>query len=132
MKVPVQSVVTLRLVMDTVVGKFFAPEEKMEKVIKEIDHILRENGKGKLTVRKVARVVGRIVSLQRAIFQVRWHTIELHRCINAVVFKGIELGEFLYKETGGKWDYQLSLSEGAIWELQWWKENIRVVNGRDI
>jgi hypothetical protein len=72
MKEPKQAVITLRLVLDSVTGKFFVPEEKISKLIANIDYVLQKNDNGRLVVRKVARVVGSIIAMRRAIFQVRW------------------------------------------------------------
>jgi hypothetical protein len=132
MKEPKQAVVTLELVLNSVAGKFFVPEEKISKLIANIDYVLQKNDNGRLVVREVARVVGLIIAMRRAIFQVRWRTIALHRSINEVIFQGLEPWEYSYSETGDRWDWKMQLSEKAVQELWWWKENVHRVNGSDI
>lgn len=132
MRHPAQKAMSLDLEIDSVVGKFFVPEQKMLALLAAVEDVLEKDRKRTLIVRDIARVTGRIVSLSRTIFQARWGTVELYRCMAAVLFCD-EDDEWDFKFAASwRWNCKISLSCGATEELVWWKNNARLVNGKDI
>lgn len=70
--------------------------------------------------------------MSRAVPYVRWHMIDIHQCMNAILYDGVEPGPDMFLRTLWHWDWHLSLSPAAIAELMWWSTNIRRVNGAPI
>lgn len=129
---PAQKAVSLGLEIDTVKGVFAVPLDKREKLFESILWALKQNACKKLTVREVARVVGRLVSMTAAVAPVRWCTIHLYKCMNSVLYDGQIGGPNIFRYTKGKWDHKLVLTAEAVAELEWWLRNFDRFNGRGI
>lgn len=132
MSQPAQKAISLGLEIDTVAGTLLVPKDKRDKLFEAISWVLKQNAIGKLTVREVARAVGRLVSMTAAVAPVRWCTIHLYRCMNKVLYNGVVGGPNIFRYTKGRWDDRIVLSVEAVAELEWWLRNFDHHNGKGI
>ena len=101
--------------MNTVTMKYEVPEDKLKNVLMKISVLLCR--KFTTTNRRLAKVVGHLASLYRA--YPGFARLMLRSC-----YATLEVSV----EQGG-WDRHIKLSEEAKYELSWWKENLRRLNG---
>ena len=95
--------------------KISAPTKKIINTTKAIRATLN---KTRVTARHLASILGKLTSLADALFPTRVHTTGLHQQKIGLLAKG--------------WDFPMPLSEEAKQDLQWWKDNMRTMNGRSL
>ena len=101
--------------LNTVSMKYEVPEDKLKHVILKVSVLLAR--KFTTTNRRLAKVVGHLASLYRAF--PGFSRLMLRSC-----YATLEVSV----EQGG-WDWPIKLSEEAKYELGWWRENMRRLNG---
>ncbi|XP_060597608.1 uncharacterized protein LOC132751470 [Ruditapes philippinarum] len=114
---PCQKVTWLGFILDFFQNKIFVTEERISVIEKSIESVLYQISCDKcsvLPVRVLASLVGRLISLQFVFGNiVRLRTREMYKCIIS----------------RASWDSPVLVSESAIHEIMYWKENVRKLNG---
>jgi len=117
--VPSQTFEYLGLKVDSYNMKFKVPRDKLVSIKKDIQMALNKVEQRELfTLREVARIIGKLIAIELAILPAKLKTRELLRTKNS----HLDLG----------WEGKIQLSEEAINELKWWRENLFEWNGRAI
>ena len=114
--VPTQRIAFFGFIIDSVAFMIYLPEEKLVKIA-AAETLLRA---GRVVVRDLASFIGLIVSAFYAILEAPLHYRALER--NKILGLGPECN----------FDNKVSLSNNSILELVWWKENVRLRNGKRI
>lgn len=116
--IPTTRIVYLGHVIDSVEFKVFLPLEKIEKIIQVCNEVLSSE---KLTIRKVAQLVGLFTSSKNAIRLSRF----FYRYLSKDKVKAL-------LENDDNFDALMKLSLESQNEIKWWLENVREKNGSDI
>ncbi len=111
--IPVQKIEWLGFDIDLEDGSFTVPGRRVVSIIEGIDDIVHRNNVSIVTARLVARVVGKIMSTNLVTGNMsRIMTKSLQVCI----------------ESRSGWDKPLILSQEAVHELHFWRENVSNLN----
>ena len=114
---PTQEIEYLGFILNSTEMKSTAPKKKLANLTKAIRQTI--NKREACTARALASVLGKINSLADALFPTRVHTT------------GLEADKLRAKRTMG-WDAPTCLSEEALNDLAWWKDNVYSMNGRSL
>lgn len=95
----------------------FLTEEKIEKIVSKARNLIESKY---VVVRDLASFIGSIINAFHAVLEAPLHYRQMEKC------KIVGLGE------DRNFDNKVWLSEGAMSELCWWLENIRLKNGKRI
>ena len=106
------------IIWDSKAMMCFVPTERRNNVMKAAAKLLRRARKGPILARELAIVTGKIQATAEAVLPQRAYSMALVR----------ELGRLLRRTHS--YESQLSLSEKAMEQLDWWKTNLPLWNGR--
>ena len=113
-----QKQIWLGYVFDTSCGKLFAKPERLVKLQDGIRHVifkLKVKYGSFIKVREFARIVGQIISLRHSVGNMtRLRTRNLYCCV----------------ESRASWDSDVVLTGTALEELEFWNDNIRILDGK--
>ena len=112
---PAQRVEYLGVVLDTVSGRWYVPEEKIQQLIRLATPILEEK---EVTVRRIAKVVGKVISMSRALPLAKLYVRETFQ----------EFIEFGLYERGG-WLEKMRLQGEALEDLRLCIRMVRLAQG---
>ncbi|VDI20858.1 Hypothetical predicted protein [Mytilus galloprovincialis] len=116
---PSQSVTWLGLVWDMKDGIVYVTETRLNKLKDTLNVIIHRLRKGeiKVTARFLASIIGQIISMQGAMGPVvRLRKRSMYDCL-------------LYRAS---WNAPVLLNSKALDEIVFWKENVAILNGRDL
>ena len=116
--IPLQRIVYLGLIIDSVKFKIFLPEEKVIKIKQQIQNILSTP---LIKIREVASLIGHIVHAFYAVIPAPLH------------YRSLERDKiYALRENDDNFEAYMSLSGESLSELQWWSLNIDAQNGKPI
>ena len=113
--VPSQVIVWMGYVWNSVSGTIQVTNERICRTESLLNELITEvtDGNVILPVRKIARIIGQLISMQSAVGHlVRLRTRSLYICV----------------QTRASWDAPVMVSSEALGELIFWKENLRSLN----
>ena len=115
--VPSHRIIYLGFIIDSIQMKVFISQEKLDKLLLEIELILKSKF---VTIRQLARTIGLIVSVFPAYFQgpMFYRQLEILKAKKLKLLKSFKA--------------RIKLNLEAVRELKWWKRNARSQNGRSI
>ena len=117
--VPSHLATWLGLVWNMKKGVVYVTERRLSKLLDTLKVIIAKLGKGeiKVTARFLASIIGQIISMQGAMGPVvRLRTRSMYDCLLA----------------RAGWDAPVLLNSEAVSEIVFWKENLAILNGRDL
>ena len=115
--VPTQRIAFFGFIINSVAFMIYLPEDKVVKIDAKAEALRRA---GRVVIRDLASFIGLIVSSFYAILEAQLYYRALER--NKIQGLGPECN----------FDNKVPLSNNSILELEWWKENVRLKNGRHI
>lgn len=116
---PCQLITWLGYNWDTLKGTLSVTEDRIERSMLLIEDLLMEIISGQLLfpVRKIACLVGQLISMQSAVGKVaRFRTRSLYSCVTS----------------RASWTAPVMVSSQALDEIDFWRENIRALNGAEL
>jgi hypothetical protein len=114
---PAQEIEYLGFTLNSKTMMITAPKKKLANLTKAIRQVI--NKRDRCTPRMLASVLGKINSLADALFPTRVHTT------------GLETQKLRALRASG-WDTATRISDEALEDLQWWKDNVYSMNGRSL
>ena len=114
---PVQGIEFLGFIIDSNLMTLSLPTEKMKKIKKLCQTILRSDV---TTVRQLSEIIGNLTASLQAVQQAPLHYRYLQMAKNQVL------------KQGQNYDAQVVLSQASKEDLQWWINHLREFNGRKI
>jgi hypothetical protein len=116
--IPVQLLEFLGAVLDSLNGKIFIPERRVQKVFSTIDSILESiKVHRRVKVRSVASIVGQLISMSVVIGH-----------ISQIMSRSLSTDVLLAHH----WDQYIALSDQSIRQLHFWKLHLESINAKDI
>ena len=117
--IPTQTIQFLGMKIDSHNMLFKVPREKLKSIKKDIEWLLNRKDKDKsITLRQLARVIGKLVAIELAILPMRLKTWKLQHCKNT--------------QLKATWEGKIKLTAEAVEELKWWENNLEIWNGKAI
>ena len=115
--VPTQRIIFFGFILDSVQFKIFLTEEKVQKIKTKAQSLLNT---GLVVVREVASFIGLIINAFHAVLEAPMYYRSLERD------KIVGLGE------NHDFDNMVILSDNSTKELNWWKHNVAIKNGKRV
>ena len=116
---PCQILPWLGYIWNTYEGSISVNEARIERLMVLLGELLSMIGKGQLIfpVRKIARLVGQLISMQTAIgSEVRLRTRSLYQSVTS----------------RASWEAPVKVSHEAVAEIEFWRDNVRVFNKAEL
>ena len=112
-----QQIQFLGFILDSTQMKLFLPEEKILGISQMCQSLLDQT---KVSIRQMSQLLGRMVAASPAVLSapLRYHQLQ-HLKIRS--FRRFE-----------SFDALVTLDQGAIQDLRWWKDHLATTNGKDI
>jgi len=117
---PSQRIQFLGFVIDSMLMKLFLPEEKVQRISHMCQNLLQ---KGRVTIRQLSQLLGRMTAAAAA------PAVLLSAPLRYRQVQQLKIRSFRRFES---FDKLATLDQGAIQDLQWWMNHLRMGNGRDI
>jgi len=115
--IPAQRTQFLGFILDSRLMKFFLPEEKRLGISQECQTLLSQR---KVTILQLSQLLGRMAAAAPAVLSAPLRYRQLQR---------LKIGSFRRFES---FDTLVTLDQGAIQDLQWWRDHLATGNGREI
>eukprot|EP00111_Clytia_hemisphaerica_P005046 TCONS_00014513-protein len=113
---PCQELEFLGVTVNSVKMELTLPSDKIEKIISQCEQILSQT---KVSVMDLTKLLGRLTSSAVAVLAAPLHYRKIQRCqIKALI--------------RGSYQSEITLSEKVRLELEWWKENLKLSNGKSL
>lgn len=114
---PVQVIEFLGFKIDYMTMKLYLPQEKVKKIIKMCQEVLKSD---RVSVRKLSEVIGNLPASLQAVHQAPLHYRHLQMVKNQVLKKG------------QNYDALVFLSQAMKEDLKWWTNHLNESNGKNI
>ena len=115
--VPTQRIAFFGFIINSVAFMIYLPEDKVVKIDAKAEALRRA---GRVVIRDLASFIGLIVSSFYAILEAQLY------------YRALERNKIQGLSPECNFDNKVPLSNNSILELEWWKENVRLKNGRHI
>jgi len=114
---PTQKIQFLGFLVDSMSMKFFLPEEKAQGISHMCQNLLQQH---RVTIRQLSQLLGRMTAAAPAVLSAPLRYRQLQQ-LRIRAFRRFE-----------SFDTLVTLDQGAIQDLQWWKDHLAMGNGRNI
>ena len=114
---PSQTCEYLGLIIDSIRSELRIPTTRKQQLRQDLKRLTKAfNNRTPVTTRQLATIIGKLGSLELAVFPIRLKTRQMMALKNANIFRG--------------WDATLLLTAEVHEEIMWWLENLSHWNGR--
>ena len=115
--IPTWQIQFLGFLVDSIVMKFFLPEERVQGISHMCQNLLQSH---KVTVRQLSQLLGRMTAASPAVLSAPLRYRQLQQ---------LKIRSFRRFES---FDTLVTLDQGAIQDLQWWMNHLGTGNGKNI
>ena len=109
---PEQSVEFLGFMVNSLTMKLILPAQKLKKIQQDAQRLLKLE---RVSVRELARFLGKVSAASRAVWQAPFHYRPLQRMVNAVIPESQSQPDLMQK-----FNVQAELTKEAMEDLSWW------------
>ena len=112
---PIQIITWLGVILNTIDGSIKATDERIATLSRNLENLSTDQNPTRVHVKRVASVAGQIISLSSCVGPVaRIMTRFLFSVISSAV----------------SWDCEVLLTQDAISEIDFWRDNVHALNGK--